>query len=211
MFYISELVESFLQHSILLLSILSFPSFSYLVNSFLSYANSVLQALYFCGPFRDLVVQYPDPSALDIPPPSVTHPLVPQQSRPKQSRKFSTSDSTPYSSNSPPQPNPPPPIPPAPPTLISALRSLYVHISNNPADKGTVAPRAFIDKIKDLNELFRTSQHQDAHEFLNFLLNKIVEDIEDDRRNGRPTSSLNNVNLPLDCKSAPILLASEII
>ena len=67
---------------------------------------------------------------------------------------------------------------------MSALRSLFLHISKNPAERGTVAPRAFIDKLKELNELFRGSMHQDAHEFLNFLLNKIVEEMEADRRNG---------------------------
>ncbi|OBZ66035.1 Ubiquitin carboxyl-terminal hydrolase 4 [Grifola frondosa] len=75
------------------------------------------------------------------------------------------------------------PIPPAPPTLFSALRSLFIHISKNPADKGTVAPRAFIDKLKELNELFRSSMHQDAHEFLNYLLNRIMEEMEEERKN----------------------------
>lgn len=67
---------------------------------------------------------------------------------------------------------------------MSALRSLFLHISKNPAERGTIAPRAFIDKLKELNEIFRGSMHQDAHEFLNFLLNKIVEEMEADRRNG---------------------------
>jgi uncharacterized UBP type Zn finger protein len=66
--------------------------------------------------------------------------------------------------------------------LISALRSLYIHISQNPADKGTIAPRAFIDKLKELNESFRNTMHQDAHEFLNYLLNKIVEEIEEEKK-----------------------------
>ncbi|KAG2099812.1 uncharacterized protein F5147DRAFT_582392, partial [Suillus discolor] len=106
------------------------------------YANSVLQALYFCSPFRDLVIQHTDPIV-----------------------------------------NPPtPPIPSSPRTLVSALRSLYIHISQNPADKGTVAPRAFIDKLKELNEAFRNTMHQDAHEFLNYLLNKIVEEIEEEKK-----------------------------
>ncbi|EGO31229.1 hypothetical protein SERLADRAFT_336365, partial [Serpula lacrymans var. lacrymans S7.9] len=67
-------------------------------------------------------------------------------------------------------------------TLFSALRSLYIHISDNPVDKGTVAPRAFIDKLKELNELFRSTMHQDAHEFSNYLLNRIVEEMEDERK-----------------------------
>jgi ubiquitin carboxyl-terminal hydrolase 9/13 len=70
--------------------------------------------------------------------------------------------------------------------MVSALRSLFLFISKNPADKGTVAPRAFIDKLKDVNELFRSTMHQDAHEFLNYLLNKIVEEIEEERKAGIP-------------------------
>ncbi|KAI0077439.1 cysteine proteinase [Panus rudis PR-1116 ss-1] len=165
------------------------------------YANSVLQALYFCGPFRDLLLQYPDPSVSDVPPPppAVPSPPPPAPTKPKPSRKLSVSDSPHIGSPNPPHggggasgPNASGgtnlpgaiPIPPSPPTLLSALRSLYLHISRNPADKGTVAPRAFIDKLKELNELFRTPQHQDAHEFLNFMLNKIEEEMEEDRRNG---------------------------
>lgn len=79
-------------------------------------------------------------------------------------------------------------IPAVPATLFSALRSLFVHIARHPADKGTVAPRAFIDKIRALNEFFRSSAHQDAHEFLNFTLNQIVEDIKLARRDAGPSS-----------------------
>jgi uncharacterized UBP type Zn finger protein len=45
-------------------------------------------------------------------------------------------------------------------------------------DKGTISPTSFIAKVKKENELYRSSMHQDAHEFLGFLLNKIVEDLE---------------------------------
>ncbi|CDO68477.1 hypothetical protein BN946_scf184499.g2 [Trametes cinnabarina] len=82
----------------------------------------------------------------------------------------------------------PPPSPPPPPTPPLSSHSpfrpslpLPPH-QQKPSDKGTVAPRAFIDKLKELNELFRGSAHQDAHEFLNFLLNRIMEEMEDDRR-----------------------------
>jgi Ubiquitin carboxyl-terminal hydrolase len=73
-----------------------------------------------------------------------------------------------------------PPIPVTPPTLFSALRSLFLHIALHPADKGTVSPSSFISKVKEENVLYRSSMHQDAHEFLGFLLNKIVEDLEAD-------------------------------
>lgn len=156
-----------------------------------SYANSVLQALYFCGPFRELLLQYPDPSVPDVPllppPPPAPAPPPPQStinSRKKPQRQHSVSEPSHTRPNAPPAI----PIPPSPPTLLSALRSLFLHISRNPADKGTVAPRAFIDKLKELNELFRGSMHQDAHEFLNYLLNRVVEDIEEDGRR-QPTAN----------------------
>ncbi|KAF8559891.1 cysteine proteinase [Imleria badia] len=152
------------------------------------YANSVLQALYFCSPFRDLVIQHTDPYpalqnalsshfASNHPP---TSPTTPGRRRPD---RKSTQDPPPPPPNANGVPHPPtPPVPSAPRTLFSALRALYIHISQNPADKGTVAPRAFIEKLRELNEAFRNTMHQDAHEFLNYLLNRIVEEIEEDKK-----------------------------
>jgi ubiquitin carboxyl-terminal hydrolase 9/13 len=116
--------------------------------------------------------------------------------RRKPERKASTSDSNGILLH-PPIPG----IPSSPPSLFSALRSLFVYISSNPAEKGTVAPRAFIDKLKEFNELFRSTMHQDAHEFLNYLLNKIVEEIEEDRKaaeNGTVTPPVGD-----ECESIP--------
>lgn len=151
-----------------------------------SYANSVLQALYFCTPFRDLLLQEVDPAQSRRDP--ATSPVTP--STPNKSPPLLT----PLRRKQPSISGHPPevasgnssqvvyPIPTSSPTLISALRSLFLHISSNPREKGIVAPRAFIEKLKELNENFRSTMHQDAHEFLNFLLNKIVEEIEEDKK-----------------------------
>ncbi|KII93283.1 hypothetical protein PLICRDRAFT_35479 [Plicaturopsis crispa FD-325 SS-3] len=154
------------------------------------YANSVLQALYFCSPFRDLVIQSEDPSAtqsdVDLSASSGTQGVLPLSSphvRRKPERKRSIAGlSQDSSSQNGRHSLTHHTIPSSPPTLFSALRSLFVYISTNPQDKGTVAPRAFIDKLKEVNELFRSTMHQDAHEFLNYLLNKIVEEIEEERK-----------------------------
>lgn len=170
----------------------------------ISYANSVLQALYFCAPFRDLLLQeadtaHPrqDPSSSPVIPPTPNKfapPLAPLRRKPERQPSISGPSSEVASGNSSQVPYPIPyPIPTSPPTLISALRSLFLHISTNPGDKGTIAPRAFIEKLKDLNELFRSTMHQDAHEFLNFLLNRIVEEIEEERK-----QTQNGVNVH-DC------------
>ncbi|KAJ2338049.1 hypothetical protein GGF43_006965, partial [Coemansia sp. RSA 2618] len=39
------------------------------------------------------------------------------------------------------------------------------------------SPQGIIAKLKELNEIFRSNAHQDAHEFLNYLLNEIVENV----------------------------------
>ncbi|KAI6154049.1 hypothetical protein BKA82DRAFT_4447321 [Pisolithus tinctorius] len=151
------------------------------------YANSVLQALYFCVPFRELLINHPDPYASLHQPlspqcasagaPTSTNPSVPP--RRKSERRPTLDTSTPNG----PSLAPAPPIPSSPRTLFSALRSLYIHIAQNPADKGTVAPRAFIEKLREINEAFRSTMHQDAHEFLNYLLNRIVEEVQEERKN----------------------------
>ncbi|KAJ1302669.1 hypothetical protein OPQ81_002985 [Rhizoctonia solani] len=209
------------------------------------YANSVLQALYFCDPFRQLVCDAPDrsypttPEAIAAAQAAVAqlHPPQPPAQAPKpkpaHARRPSTADLTtpahagfaagpsglvasafmgppvavPHKTTSAPTPAPivnvGPVIPPPSPSLFSALRSLFIHIAANPADKGTVSPRAFVEKLKKENELFRSNMHQDAHEFLNYLLNSIVEDLTLEMKAGPPedlsesvtsTSSASNLS-----------------
>lgn len=55
-------------------------------------------------------------------------------------------------------------------------------MASQPTDKGSVAPKTFIEKLKELNEVFRSTMHQDAHEFLNYLLNQIVEEMDEERK-----------------------------
>jgi ubiquitin carboxyl-terminal hydrolase 9/13 len=128
-----------------------------------------------------------DSASQNFPPPQANPPPPATASvRPKPQRKYSVAGlatDAPLLTNGT-LPVVYPPIPKSPPTLLSALRSLFLFISKHPEDKGVVAPRAFIDKLKEVNELFRSTMHQDAHEFLNYLLNKVAEDIEDEKRQG---------------------------
>ncbi|KAF5374883.1 hypothetical protein D9758_000494 [Tetrapyrgos nigripes] len=169
-----------------------------LIHWLASYANSVLQALYFCGPFRDLLIQSQDssiPSSSLEPPTSSlnsSRPPVPVR-KPSSSSTPTNGVSTPngltneanHSATS---------IPSSPISLFSALRSLFMHISSNPLDKGTVAPRAFIEKLREVNQVFRPAMHQDAHEFFNYLLNKIVEEIEDERKKQNGVLSMEDLS-----------------
>jgi ubiquitin carboxyl-terminal hydrolase 9/13 len=166
----------------------------------------VLQALYFSEPFRELVINSPDRSYLYPPqPPLVTGPIFTQPAastsakpaakvdskagtsghkRPTSSSygdaKGESSSKTDTDDNNIASTGPPMSI--QPPSLFSALRSLFIHISQHTLDKGTVAPQAFIAKLRKENELFRSTMHQDAHEFLNYLVNSVVENIEEEEK-----------------------------
>jgi ubiquitin carboxyl-terminal hydrolase 12/46 len=92
------------------------------------YCNSVLQALFFCRPFRDTVLHYKLHS--------------------KSSKKE---------------------------TLLSCLADLFYSIVTQKRRVGQIAPKKFIAKLKRENETFDNFTQQDAHEFLNFLLNHIAD------------------------------------
>eukprot|EP00899_Mesostigma_viride_P029547 jgi/Mesvir1/9778/Mv12412-RA.1 len=59
--------------------------------------------------------------------------------------------------------------------LLVCLGELFAEISNHKKKTGVIAPRRFISCLKKENELFRSYMHQDAQEFLYFLLNNLVE------------------------------------
>ncbi|KHJ82159.1 ubiquitinyl hydrolase 1, partial [Oesophagostomum dentatum] len=46
---------------------------------------------------------------------------------------------------------------------------------------GTIAPKRFITKLKKENELFDNYMQQDAHEFLNYLLNTVSETLIEEK------------------------------
>lgn len=70
-------------------------------------------------------------------------------------------------------------------TLLTTLHDLFVTISGQDKTTGTVAPQAFINQLKRDNEFFRSTLHQDAHEFLNYLMNMIAEAVEKEEKDRR--------------------------
>ncbi|KAH0462642.1 hypothetical protein IEQ34_010217 [Dendrobium chrysotoxum] len=97
------------------------------------YCNSVLQALYFCIPFREQLLEY-------------------------------------YSNNK--------NVAEVDENLLTCLADLFNQINSSKKKTGVIAPKRFVQRVKKQNELFRSYMHQDAHEFLNFLLNELVDILE---------------------------------
>lgn len=67
-------------------------------------------------------------------------------------------------------------------TLLSCLAELFQTISQQRRRTGTLSPRKFVQRVRADNELFRSYMHQDAHEFLNFLLNDLCETLEKEHK-----------------------------
>lgn len=63
-------------------------------------------------------------------------------------------------------------------SLLTALKDLFECISENESRTGVASPMNFIETLKHENELFRSSMHQDAHEFFNVLLNTVIEQLD---------------------------------
>lgn len=108
------------------------------------YSNSVLQALYFCKPFREKVLEYKA-----------------KNKRPKE-------------------------------TLLSCLADLFYNIATQKKKVGSIAPKKFIARLRKEKEEFDNYMQQDAHEFLNFLINHINEIILAERnanKNGSTTGT----------------------
>ncbi|PXF46442.1 Ubiquitin carboxyl-terminal hydrolase 4 [Gracilariopsis chorda] len=156
------------------------------------YCNSVLQALYFCEPFRKAVLDYansrrivkpqPPDSRLSSPSlfaaaPSIlpknanTTPLGSAASN--AARNTDNGNGSEYaaasanfldsSEND------------AEETMLTALGDLFMQIATQKKRTGSVPPKSFVNRLRQENELFSSYMHQDAHEFLNFILNEVVE------------------------------------
>ncbi|CAF1289724.1 unnamed protein product [Adineta steineri] len=121
------------------------------------YCNSVLQALYFCKPFREHVLNY----------------------RLTQKNKKEN--------------------------LLTCLADLFHMIITGKRRTGALQPKKFINKLRKENSTFDNDMQQDAHEFLNHLLNtcgdiliaekKEEKDKIDNKRNKTNNIILNNNSL----------------
>eukprot|EP01134_Creolimax_fragrantissima_P002194 CFRG2194T1 len=106
------------------------------------YCNSILQALYFCPPFRQRLLHYQH---------NLNEKMKKGMPRPKEN-------------------------------LLLSLAELFSHISSQKKRSGKVEPRAFVNRLRLDNVLFSGYLQQDAHEFFNFLLNKVAELLAEENR-----------------------------
>ncbi|XP_066999754.1 ubiquitin carboxyl-terminal hydrolase 46 isoform X2 [Anabrus simplex] len=112
------------------------------------YSNSVLQALYFCKPFREKVLEY--------------------KAKNKRTKE----------------------------TLLTCLADLFYSIATQKKKVGSIAPKKFIARLRKEKEEFDNYMQQDAHEFLNFLINHINEIILAERHQNSSKPKTANGDTP---------------
>lgn len=63
-------------------------------------------------------------------------------------------------------------------SLFTSLKDIFESIVGSQSRIGVIRPHQFLDVLRREHEMFRTAMHQDAHEFLNLLLNEVVSNVE---------------------------------
>lgn len=109
------------------------------------YCNSVLQALYFCRPFRECVLAY----------------------KAQQKKKEN---------------------------LLTCLADLFHSIATQKKKVGVIPPKKFISRLRKENDLFDNYMQQDAHEFLNYLLNTVADILQEEKKQEKQNGRLKNNN-----------------
>ncbi|KAL4792545.1 hypothetical protein BDV19DRAFT_250777 [Aspergillus venezuelensis] len=171
------------------------------------YCNSILQCLYYSVPFREAVLNYPKRTPIESLEAALAKALRYQDPNARQEaealaerQKAATSPRP----GQPPNPQQKPEDKDSPEykkkvalqtlplletannassygieeSLFSALKDLFESVVGSQTRIGIIRPQHFLEVLRRGNEMFRTAMHQDAHEFLNLLLNEVVTSVE---------------------------------
>uniref|UniRef100_A0A3P8ZIR6 Ubiquitin carboxyl-terminal hydrolase 46 n=1 Tax=Esox lucius TaxID=8010 RepID=A0A3P8ZIR6_ESOLU len=118
------------------------------------YCNSVLQALFFCRPFRENVLAY----------------------KAQQKKKEN---------------------------LLTCLADLFHSIATQKKKVGVIPPKKFISRLRKENDLFDNYMQQDAHEFLNYLLNTVADILQEEKKQEKQNGRLKNNGTAVTADTEP--------
>lgn len=185
----------------------AFPNYKPLMNH-RSYCNSILQCLYYSVPFRDAVLNYPKRTPIESLEAALAKALRYQDPNARQEAEALAEKQKAANSPRPGQPPNPQQKPEdkdspeykkkialqslplletannapsygIPESLFSSLKDIFESVVGSQSRIGIIRPQHFLEVLRRENEMFRTAMHQDAHEFLNLLLNQVVSNVED--------------------------------
>ncbi|KAI4282781.1 MAG: hypothetical protein L6R38_002669 [Xanthoria sp. 2 TBL-2021] len=87
-------------------------------------------------------------------------------------------------------------------SLFSSLKDIFEALIAHKSRTGVVSPAKFLEVLKRENEMFRSAMHQDAHEFLNLLLNEVVENVEANAKKSEAEKRMNGSAEPRSFEQA---------
>ncbi|KFY40823.1 hypothetical protein V494_03298 [Pseudogymnoascus sp. VKM F-4513 (FW-928)] len=67
-------------------------------------------------------------------------------------------------------------------STFTALKDIFTALTQSQTRMGILSPQRFLEIFKRDNEMFRTTMHQDAHEFYGILLNAVITNVEENAR-----------------------------
>ncbi|KFY85563.1 hypothetical protein V500_08334 [Pseudogymnoascus sp. VKM F-4518 (FW-2643)] len=67
-------------------------------------------------------------------------------------------------------------------STFTALKDIFTTLIQSQTRMGILSPQRFLEIFKRDNEMFRTTMHQDAHEFYGILLNAVITNVEENAR-----------------------------
>ncbi|TQS35686.1 hypothetical protein Golomagni_03885 [Golovinomyces magnicellulatus] len=64
-------------------------------------------------------------------------------------------------------------------STYTALKDIFTALIESKSRTGVLSPQRFLEIFKRENEMFRTSMHQDAHEFYGLVLNSVILNVDE--------------------------------
>uniref|UniRef100_A0A8C5AIG0 Ubiquitin carboxyl-terminal hydrolase 46 n=1 Tax=Gadus morhua TaxID=8049 RepID=A0A8C5AIG0_GADMO len=87
--------------------------------------------------------------------------------------------------------------------LLTCLADLFHSIATQKKKVGVIPPKKFISRLRKENDLFDNYMQQDAHEFLNYLLNTVADILQDEKKQEKQNGRLKNNGTPVATETEP--------
>lgn len=87
-------------------------------------------------------------------------------------------------------------------STFTALKDIFMALIANQSRTGVLSPQRFLEIFKRDNEMFRTSMHQDAHEFYGLVLNAVITNVEENAQRIRELEPPRDDSLAQSMKAA---------
>ncbi|KAJ0420067.1 ubiquitin carboxyl-terminal hydrolase creB [Aspergillus carlsbadensis] len=183
------------------------------------YCNSILQCLYYSVPFREAVLNYPKRTPIESLETALAKALRYQDPNARQEAEALAEKQKAAASpkpGQPPNPQQKPEDKDSPEykkkialqtlplletannadsyamaeSLFTSMKDIFESVVGSQSRIGIIRPQHFLDVLRREHEMFRTAMHQDAHEFLNLLLNAVVTNVEEAAKDPPPEKLL---------------------